>query len=216
MSKIDKKLSGATKKEAILDAAEHVFADKGFYGATIREIFLIANANSGLMKYYFETKENLFSEVIMRRCAEFEVIFNASMDDLLNNANGTPTLDEVCLAYTRFFLRLAYDSGDGWHNYLKLLANANSVYDEAAVGALLARFSFILTRTAALIRLALPAAREDAVEKSLLYLEAATTTVLLSAQLVSSRIHLSTPLHSEDIADDMAHFFSRAILNHCM
>ncbi len=216
MSKAPGKAAGGTKKEAILAAAERIFADKGFHGAAVREIFGLARANTGLMKYYFSSKENLFAETILRRSAELETMFHREMDALVERTGGHPSMEDVCLAYTGFFLKLAYDSGDGWHYYLKLLANANSVYDQSPVGELLDRFSFILTKTAELIRLALPAAPEPAIEKSLLYLEASTTTVLLSSRLVSSRIHRSEPLHSSDIAGDMARFFARAIVIHCM
>ena len=53
--------------EAILDAAEVVFAENGFHGATTRAIGEGAKANAALIHYYFGSKEALYEAVIARR-----------------------------------------------------------------------------------------------------------------------------------------------------
>jgi len=55
--------SDNTKKE-ILDAAMRVFAEKGFFKATMREIADAAGVTHGMIRYYFRIKENLWAEVI--------------------------------------------------------------------------------------------------------------------------------------------------------
>ncbi|QEL18106.1 CerR family C-terminal domain-containing protein [Limnoglobus roseus] len=51
-------------KERLLDAAEEVFADKGFNAATIREIINRANVNIAAVNYYFGDKERLYIEAV--------------------------------------------------------------------------------------------------------------------------------------------------------
>jgi AcrR family transcriptional regulator len=54
-------------RERLLDVAERVFAERGFAGASVREITDAAEANLGAINYYFRSKENLYLEVFLRR-----------------------------------------------------------------------------------------------------------------------------------------------------
>ena len=49
----------ATKKEHILNAAAHVFAEKGFHAATIKDIARTAGVADGTIYNYFENKSGL-------------------------------------------------------------------------------------------------------------------------------------------------------------
>jgi len=52
---------------ALLDAAEKVMVEHGYAAATTRRVSATANANSGLISYYFGTLDNLFVELFRRR-----------------------------------------------------------------------------------------------------------------------------------------------------
>jgi AcrR family transcriptional regulator len=54
-------------RDRILDAAEHLFAQKGLEGASLRAITDEADANLGSIHYYFGSKMKLIEEVINRR-----------------------------------------------------------------------------------------------------------------------------------------------------
>lgn len=54
-------------KDAILDAAEPIFADLGYAGTTLREVADQAHVTQALISYYFGTKYGLFEAVFMRR-----------------------------------------------------------------------------------------------------------------------------------------------------
>jgi AcrR family transcriptional regulator len=55
----------------ILDAAEEVFAAKGFHEATIKEIAHLAEFSVGAVYSFFEHKDDLFVQIYLRRGAEF-------------------------------------------------------------------------------------------------------------------------------------------------
>src|SRR5207248_7118487 len=55
----------------ILDAAEEVFASKGYHEATIREIAQLAEFSVGAVYSFFETKDDLFVQIYLRRGVEF-------------------------------------------------------------------------------------------------------------------------------------------------
>ena len=56
-------------RERLLDAAERLFAERGFAGSSVRQITDAAEANLGAVNYYFRSKEILYSEVFARRVA---------------------------------------------------------------------------------------------------------------------------------------------------
>jgi AcrR family transcriptional regulator len=51
-------------RERLLAAAGEVFAEKGFKGATVREICRQANVNIAAINYYFRDKEHLYIETV--------------------------------------------------------------------------------------------------------------------------------------------------------
>ncbi len=61
------------KREAMLDVAEKLFADKGFDGVSTREIAKEANLNIAMIAYYFGSKEELLKEVLERRIRMLKV-----------------------------------------------------------------------------------------------------------------------------------------------
>lgn len=59
-------MSDSLTRTRILDAAEALFAEKGFVAATIKEIGTEAGVNSALLYYYFSNKETLYQACIDR------------------------------------------------------------------------------------------------------------------------------------------------------
>ncbi|MEO8452257.1 MAG: TetR/AcrR family transcriptional regulator, partial [Gemmatimonadota bacterium] len=53
-------------REAILDAAEQLFASKGLTATTIKDIGEASRTNTALLYYHFQDKEGLYREVLAR------------------------------------------------------------------------------------------------------------------------------------------------------
>lgn len=53
-------------RDALLDAAEHLFSHRGFTATTIKQIGHAAGSNPALLYYYFGSKESLYRAVIDR------------------------------------------------------------------------------------------------------------------------------------------------------
>lgn len=56
----------STTKSALLDAATAIFAEKGYPGASVREITAAARANLAAITYHFGSKAALFEAVMVR------------------------------------------------------------------------------------------------------------------------------------------------------
>src|SRR4051812_47309901 len=55
------------KQEQIMDAAERLFADKGFAGTSVRDIAEAAGVNLAMISYYFGSKEKLMEAMFRHR-----------------------------------------------------------------------------------------------------------------------------------------------------
>src|SRR5688572_23669682 len=59
-------LSGRATKERLLNAAERLFAARGFAGTSLREVTAEAGANVAAVHYHFGSKEELLRAVLSR------------------------------------------------------------------------------------------------------------------------------------------------------
>ncbi|MDP9362946.1 MAG: TetR/AcrR family transcriptional regulator, partial [Chloroflexota bacterium] len=79
----DAPVSGRTRdadrsREAILDAAEALFAERGYEGASLQEIGRAAGVSRGTPGYFFGSKERLYQAVLERAfAAELEFVGQA-------------------------------------------------------------------------------------------------------------------------------------------
>ncbi|MFG1647265.1 TetR/AcrR family transcriptional regulator [Amycolatopsis sp. NPDC049252] len=67
----------------LLDAAEHLFAERGFHGASIRAITDLAGANLAAVGYHFGSKAQLLTAVVRRVVEPINSAQSAALDRLL-------------------------------------------------------------------------------------------------------------------------------------
>lgn len=118
---------GLSTQEKILDAAERLFARRGFHGVSIRDITSAAGVDVALANYHFATKRGLFDAVFLRRAE----ILNAERLALLeavqrHAAPRAPTVEDVIDAFTHPLLNRSARGGPGWKSYFGLIAQVNN------------------------------------------------------------------------------------------
>ena len=88
-------------RERLLDIAEQLFAERGFASTSVREITDAAGANLAAVNYHFQSKENLYAEVFLRRIAHLREQFLARLRDDKTVADGDlePALDAIANAF---------------------------------------------------------------------------------------------------------------------
>jgi AcrR family transcriptional regulator len=87
----------------LLDAAEEVFGHKGFHAATLREVADLAEYSVGSVYSFFESKDDLFRQIFVRRGDEFVPELHAILDD--TDADPVQQLHEVVAFEVGFFRR---------------------------------------------------------------------------------------------------------------
>jgi TetR/AcrR family transcriptional regulator len=65
----EKERNGGRTREAILDAAEHLFADRGYEATSLTDVGRSAGVSRGTPGYFFGSKEQLYRDVL-ERCLE--------------------------------------------------------------------------------------------------------------------------------------------------
>jgi len=103
----DNKKNGDSNKgvqDRLLDAAEVLFCEHGFEGASIRDIAAIAKCNIASVNYYFGGKEKLYEEVWRRHLIPMRDARIASIENVMSQSEGQPRLEEVLRAFADTFV----------------------------------------------------------------------------------------------------------------
>ncbi len=147
-------------RDRILDAAEHLFAARGFHGCSIRDITGEAQVDVALANYHFGSKQGLLEAVIARRAQDLNADRLARLDAVLAASRGKkPSLEAIIDAFTHPLLDRSARGGPGWKSYFALIAEVNNSPEFG--GVLMTRhFDQVVQRFIDAIRFALPGSAE--------------------------------------------------------
>ena len=109
-------------RERILNAAEKLFAARGYDGTSTRAIVAASGDTIGSVNYHFGSKEKLLHEVVRRR---FDLIADARRAryrkaEALAGKDG-PTLADVVDAIVTPYVERALCGGKSWASYTHLI-----------------------------------------------------------------------------------------------
>jgi AcrR family transcriptional regulator len=76
----------ANKRTAIMQAAVHIFAEKGYYAATVRDVVAAAGVGIGTFYFHFPDKETLFTH-LYDETADFLI---QALSQAFNSRNALP------------------------------------------------------------------------------------------------------------------------------
>jgi AcrR family transcriptional regulator len=107
-------------KNKILDAADVLFADKGFNGTSLREITSQANVNLAAVNYHFGSKKELIKAVMSRYMDELSPQLESALSHICQ-ADVKPSLHDVFSAFIEPLLNLNEFKENGTSTFLQLL-----------------------------------------------------------------------------------------------
>ena len=150
-------------KDIILDAAEDLFAEKGFHGTSVRAITSKAGVNLAGVNYHFGTKEALIKAVFERRFNPINAMRTERMTEVLDKAKKARKKPAIADILTAFVSPLF--EGEKKNSYLgkmsALIQMAHTGQDPTVIQILLKLFSPAMELLFSALKTALPKARES-------------------------------------------------------
>lgn len=122
-----RRAGGRSTRERILDAAERLFAQRGFHAVSVRDITQAAGVDVALVNYHFGGKQALFEDVFMRRAAVLNEERLRRLEAVVQRAAPRPPRVEAIIdAFTHPLLDRSARGGPGWKAYFALIAQVNN------------------------------------------------------------------------------------------
>ena len=208
------RIDGVEARARILDSAEQLFAERGFYGTSVRDITEHAGERLASVNYHFVSKESLFRDVLLRRAeALARDRFALLAQGECKGSVRARTRQLVHAFVTPVALRAA--ESQGWRNYLTLIAQvANSRIE--ALELVAAAFNKLALRFIKQLAGIFPGASSRALHHSYQSMLAATLYAFSSNRRLESLTRGA--LRSDDfelIAEDLIAFLTPAIVEAC-
>ena len=161
----------AALRNRLLDNAEELFAARGYFGVSVRDITERAGTRLAAVSEQFGGKEGLFRAVLVRRIQPLNDDRRARLAALPARGPRAQRLRGVIEAFTEPMRQRAGNTG--WDNYFRFIAQlANSGHDIRRFVA--EDFNAIAADFIAHLQALFPAASEEAVYDAYLHLVAAT------------------------------------------
>src|SRR5690554_7101795 len=112
--------------ERILDAAEQLFAEKGFAETSLRLITSKAGVNLAAVNYHFGSKKSLIQAVFTRFLNPFVTNLEQELDRQQQAGITDPSLEELLEMLVRLVLAVKPRSGNDLSTFMRLLGLAFS------------------------------------------------------------------------------------------
>src|SRR5829696_1349054 len=108
-----RKRAAEATRARIIEAAEHLFAEHGLDGVSVRTIATAAHVDVALIAYHFSSKVGLFRAVFHRRADPLNAMRLQALGAALPRSRGRPDLERVlyALAAPNIYLRHLPDMG---------------------------------------------------------------------------------------------------------
>ncbi|MHC4507423.1 MAG: CerR family C-terminal domain-containing protein [Planctomycetota bacterium] len=140
-------------RDRLLDVAEKLFSERGFDGTSVRDLAGAAGCNVASVNYYFGGKEKLYEEVWRRHLLLLRDSRAASIDKVMAESGGNPSLEELLHSFAYAFIGPLVDKGGG-RRIIRLMARemidphlSSDIFGEEVIKPTLAMMQEALRKT---------------------------------------------------------------------
>ncbi|PID41529.1 MAG: TetR family transcriptional regulator [Proteobacteria bacterium] len=110
--------------DRILDAAEQLFAERGFSETSLRMITSKAGVNLAAVNYHFGSKNDLIQAVFARFLSPFSKIIDQELDKRMVEGEISLGVEELLIIITSSIVRISSRSKNGLPVFMRLLGLA--------------------------------------------------------------------------------------------
>jgi AcrR family transcriptional regulator len=156
-------------KERLLDAAERLFAQRGFSATSLRDITAEAQANLASVNYHFGGKEPLLDAVFERRLVPVNAERLALLDEYEADAGDKPVrLQKLLWAFLAPPFRHMHEAGEAGRHFMQLVGRVHGA-PGGATREFVSRFDSVRERFRSAFARTLPHLDEEEVERRMHY-----------------------------------------------
>lgn len=195
--------SSASTKERILTTAEALFAQRGFDGASLRQLTATAGVNLAAVNYHFGSKDRLVEEVFRRRLDTL----NAHRLAALSKVAGEPhtTIEDVLDAFIRPALALSSE-GNGGALFMRVLARAFAEHDDRLRQFLSENYGHVMRQFTAEFARLLPRLSREELYWRIDLVTGALTHAMSGFGMIQRKSGVSESIHREQTIAHLVHF----------
>lgn len=193
--------AGSTK-ERILNAAEALFAQRGFDGASLRQLTTAAGVNLAAVNYHFGSKDKLVEQVFRRR---LDALNTERLAALAKVAGAPETrLEDVLAAFIRPALELSHDNGGSL--FMRVLARAFAEHDDTLRHFLSDNYGHVMRQFTAEFARLLPRLSKEELYWRIDLVTGALTLAMSGFGMIRRRDDVSERAHREQTTQHLIRF----------
>jgi AcrR family transcriptional regulator len=194
--------SSASTKERILASAEALFAQRGFEGASLRQLTAAAGVNLAAVNYHFGSKDKLVEEVFKRRLDQLNARRLAALKQVLGQPETT--LEDVLAAFIRPALDLSHDGGGSL--FMRVLARAFAEHDDSLRRFLSDNYGHVMRQFTAEFARLLPDLSKEELYWRIDLVTGALTHAMSGFGIIQRKSDVSETVHREQTAAHLIRF----------
>jgi AcrR family transcriptional regulator len=194
--------SSASTKERILAAAEVLFAQRGFDGASLRQLTAAAGVNLAAVNYHFGSKDKLVEQVFRRRLDALNASRLAALSRIAGGADTT--VEDVLEAYIRPALDLSHDGSGSL--FMRVLARAFAEHDDSLRQFLSANYGHVMRQFTAEFARLLPQLSKPELYWRIDLVTGALTHAMSGFGMIQRKSDVSEHAHREQTAQHLIRF----------
>lgn len=167
----------AASVKLILDTAEELFSQHGYFGVTIKDVADKMGIHAALIHYYYDGKKALFDAVFERRVDYAVTVRTAGLDAYEAEVGNHPTIEGALRAYYDGAFDVYINGDEGWRSFGRIFAQVNNAPGYGAEK-MDTYFDPLVLRLIGLLKKALPDAKLEDLFWSFQFTSGAYTLIL--------------------------------------
>jgi len=185
-----------------LGAAESLFAQRGFDGASLRQLTAAAGVNLAAVNYHFGSKEKLVEQIFRRR---LDALNNSRLEALalVAGVEGT-TIEQVLAAFIRPALDLSHDESGSL--FMRVLARAFAEHDDTLRQFLSENYGHVMRQFTAEFTRLLPKLSKQELYWRIDLVSGALTHAMSGFGMIQRKSGVSETVHREETAQHLIRF----------